>query len=359
MDFTDQLSISYYQIIATLNEAHHIYLVQHQNSKKIYVRKDLDVYSINIYRYLYDNPLPGIPRIIELYEDNHTLILIEEYIQGSTLRELIDSRSLTSEQVCTYLSALCDILNGLHSHNPPIVHRDIKPSNIIITSFGNVVLLDFNASKYYSGEENRESDTVLLGTHGYAAPEQYGFGESSPKTDIYSIGILLKEITSSLTDYPKEFDKIIENCTKILAEERYSSVLTLKFDLGMIYKKSEAVAPTPETAKSFLPPGFRTRKPWKMITAIAVYGLVIALCSTSDFKNSTQTETIIQRIFLLLIMFGDIFALFNYRDLKRFFPLCKSNNLVSKVIGNILMVFTITFGLLAIMVIILMIMKSK
>lgn len=359
MDFTDQLSISYYQIIATLNETHHIYLVQHQNSKKIYVRKDLDVYSIDIYRYLYDNPLPGIPRIIELYEDNHTLILIEEYIQGSTLRELIDSRSLTSEQVCTYLSALCDILNGLHSHNPPIVHRDIKPSNIIITSFGNVVLLDFNASKYYSGEENKESDTVLLGTHGYAAPEQYGFGESSPKTDIYSIGILLKEISSSLADYPKDFDRIVENCTKILAEERYSSVLTLKYDLGMIYKKSETVTHTSGKAKSFLPPGFRTHKPWKMIIAIVVYGSLIALCSTTNFKNSSRSETMVQRVFLMLMMFGDIFALFNYRDLQRFFPLCKSNNLILKIIGNILLIFTITFSLLAIMVIILMIMKSK
>lgn len=74
---------------------------------------------------------------------------------------------------------LCNILNALHSMTPPIIHRDIKPSNIIITSYNYAMLLDFNAAKQFSGQN--ESDTVLIGTPGYAAPEQYGFGSSSPK----------------------------------------------------------------------------------------------------------------------------------------------------------------------------------
>ncbi|MBQ6967833.1 MAG: serine/threonine protein kinase [Lachnospiraceae bacterium] len=358
MDFTDQLSISYYKIIATLNESHRIYLVQHQESKKIYVRKELEVYSLDIYKYLYENPLPGIPQIAALYEDNNTLILIEDFIQGSTLRELIDSHSLTSEQVCTYMISLCDTLNRLHSHIPPIVHRDIKPSNIIVTSFGNVILLDFNASKYYSGEEKKESDTVLLGTHGYAAPEQYGFGESSPKTDIYSIGIMLKEIASSLDNYPSEFDSIIENCTKILPEERYTSISTLKYDLELIYKKTDNTDSVSPSAESFLPPGFRTRKPWKMIIALLTYGILFYLCSTITFKESSGSP-IIQRFFTFLILFGDIFAIFNYRDVQKFCPLCKSKNILAKILGYILMLFTITFGLVAIMVMILNISTPK
>ena len=58
--------------------------------------------------------------------------------------------------------SLCGILERLHSHNPPLIHRDLKPSNIMITNCDNVVLLDFNAARFYSGEEGRESDTKLL-----------------------------------------------------------------------------------------------------------------------------------------------------------------------------------------------------
>lgn len=87
---------------------------------------------------------------------------------------------------------LCEILEKLHSANPPIVHRDIKPSNIIITNYDHVILLDFNAAKYFT--DPNTSDTILLGTKGYAAPEQYGFGSSTPQTDIYAVGILLKEL---------------------------------------------------------------------------------------------------------------------------------------------------------------------
>ena len=79
---------------------------------------------------------------------------------------------------------------------PPIIHRDIKPSNIIITAYNRAVLLDFNAAIYYSCQSTE--DTILLGTQGYASPEQYGFGSSSPQTDIYSMGILFRELLNSI-----------------------------------------------------------------------------------------------------------------------------------------------------------------
>ena len=70
-------------------------------------------------------------------------------------------------------------------------------------------LLDFNAAKFFS--TSTTEDTVLLGTKGYAAPEQYGFGASTPKTDIYAVGILLNELTSSLTNIPYDLTKIIDS----------------------------------------------------------------------------------------------------------------------------------------------------
>ena len=198
VNLSQRLSKSFYQVVAAINEPHNVYLVQHRDSGRFYVKKVLDVYSADVYKDLKAHPIPGIPKIIDSWEEDGRLVIIEEFISGVTLRDLIESTSspaantdlreiLTVERIGHYMAGLCDILERLHSHNPPLIHRDLKPSNIIITSCGNVMLLDFNAARFYSGEPGRESDTRLLGTKGYAAPEQYGFGESSPQTDIYSM----------------------------------------------------------------------------------------------------------------------------------------------------------------------------
>ena len=99
MDYSNRLAISYYQTIATLNESHKVYLVQHQETKKIYIKKVLDVYNKDIYLYLSSHHLKGIPEIIDLYEENNRLIIIESYISGCTLQEIIDSSSLNIDSI--------------------------------------------------------------------------------------------------------------------------------------------------------------------------------------------------------------------------------------------------------------------
>ena len=94
MDLSQRLSISYYKTIATINGPHKIYLVQHQETGKFYVKKILDVYSIEVYMYLKSNPITGIPRIIDFCEEDNTLTLIEEYVSGTTLKEKIESGKL-------------------------------------------------------------------------------------------------------------------------------------------------------------------------------------------------------------------------------------------------------------------------
>ena len=89
MDFTHRLSASYYKTIAVMNESHKIYFVQHSETKKIFIKKILDVYNIDIYKYLYHNPVIGIPKIIDFYEENQQLTVIEEYISGTSLEDKI------------------------------------------------------------------------------------------------------------------------------------------------------------------------------------------------------------------------------------------------------------------------------
>ena len=90
----------------------------------------------------------GIPRIIEYLEEDNRLILIEEYISGCSLQDMIDDGKLSLTDIFCYMLELCNILEILHAHSPAIIHRDIKPSNIIITNYNKAVLLDFNAAKY-------------------------------------------------------------------------------------------------------------------------------------------------------------------------------------------------------------------
>lgn len=172
MDYAGRLEISYYNTIATINSVHKIDLVQHRETGNIYIKKILDVYNLRIYEYLMEHPITGIPRLYCLYEECGQLVLIEEFISGISLQEMIDNRTLTLDLVIRFMSELCSILEKLHLLNLPIIHRDIKPSNIIITPCGHAVLIDFNAAKYSA--ETADHDTVLLGTKGYAAPEQYG-----------------------------------------------------------------------------------------------------------------------------------------------------------------------------------------
>ena len=188
-----RLRMSYYRTISVIHSEHNVYLVRHITNGKIFVRKDMHVYNRSIYESLADTPVPGIPRIYDLYEENGMLTVIEEYIPGDTLDELLaQNKKFCIDDVIRIGLRLCEILSTLHSFNPPIIHRDIKPSNIILATDWRISLLDLNASKYMN--PNASEDTRLLGTKGFAAPEQYGFGSSDMRTDIYALGMLLSTL---------------------------------------------------------------------------------------------------------------------------------------------------------------------
>lgn len=388
MDYSKRLAISYYSTVAVINDEHKIYLVQHQQNKHFFVKKVLDVYNPSIYEYLCTHHVKGTPHIIDYCEDNGELIVIEEYISGCTLAEKIAETALNEIDIKRYILELCHILANLHSLNPPVIHRDIKPSNIIITNDDDVVLLDFNAAKRYSPEES--SDTMLLGTHGYAAPEQYGFGSSSPQTDIYSIGILLKELSGD----NHFFDDIISKCTQINPADRYrniselvnaltgqnsqdthtANINTTNIPSAISLDVTNLAADTPATTiknttnihaasipaatipadsivsrenaathqpadkpafsiKDLIPPGYRTKTPWKMLVATTVYAFIILVSSSLVFENITGPSLILYRLFAFSIFIIPVFSIFNYMNICNYFPLCNSSNLIVKIFG--------------------------
>lgn len=347
MDYTGRLNISYYNTIATLNNAHKIYLVQHRESQKIYIKKILNVYNPHVYEYLLEHHIPGIPRLYNVYEENEQLILIEEYISGISLREMIDDRTLTLDLIVRFMGDLCNILEKLHMLNPPIIHRDIKPSNIIITPYNHVILIDFNAAKYLT--DNVDHDTILLGTKGYAAPEQYGFGCSTPQTDIYALGILLKELSLALPVPTDTFDTIIKRCTEMNPSDRMETVQELKNEIEKLQacnvkKSKHSTAFT--LWQNFVPPGFRTKTPWKMITACTIYLFIFWLCLSLEVENATVFQLWLERITVLFIMLSIVFCCFNYRNIHRFIPLCANKHRLIRYLGVLLLNFAIIFSLL-------------
>ena len=197
MLFDNQYPLSAYKEITPLCEKGHVVLVQNERDGNFYVKKHIPCYNPEIYPLLQKNPVKNTPAIYGIYEEDSAanefetnLILIEEYIPGSTLAELLEERGTFSEKETIHIAMqVCRILMDLHAMKPSVIHRDIKPSNIMLSSDGTVKLLDFNAAKTENSNKNR--DTVLLGTAGFAAPEQYGFFSSSPQTDIYSVGVLI------------------------------------------------------------------------------------------------------------------------------------------------------------------------
>lgn len=342
------------ETIANINAAHNIFLVQNRDTGKFYVKKILDIYNPDIYQCLSANRIPGTPCLYSANERGGHLVLIEEYVSGTPLRELIEERRLSFGDIISYMSELCDILERLHSLDPPIVHRDIKPSNIIITSCGHVCLIDFNAAKY-AADNAAGQDTVLLGTQGYAAPEQYGFGPSTPRTDIYAAGVLLKEMAGSLSE-PTEptdaFDAIIQKCTEINPSERMATARELKDAIESLRPPvSEGPRPRREVRKKlafFTPPGFRSREPWKMTVASIAYIFIFWMCMTLQV-DSAGSYIWLERFTVLLIFLFAIACCFNYLDIWRHAPLSGSRFWIFRAAGVFLLYFAGVFALVTAM----------
>lgn len=345
MELSQHLNLSYYKTVATINEEHKVFVVQHQTTKQLYVKKELDIFNINVYRTLINNPIIGIPKIIDYFETDNSLIVIEEYISGTPLSSLIHNHTLTEQTCVDYITSLCNTTKMLHNLNPPIIHRDIKPSNIIVTNSNTPILLDFNAAKLFS--PNNDEDTILLGTKGYAAPEQYGFGSSSPQTDIYALGIVLKEMLASCTSYNLAINTIIEKCTKLTPTERYASISDFENDLIMFQNKSKYSF----CQHNYLPPGYRSKTPWKIIIASITYLFIGWLCFSLEVKNTYGIALWIERIFCLLIFISIILVSFNYQNIHSYFPLCRSENIIVKIIGVVILDIAITFLLMLILLI--------
>ena len=192
---------------------------------------------------------PHLPKIYDIIENPDSFMLVMDFIEGVSLDKVIERNGPQAiEHVYDWGMQICDVFSYLHGRTPPIVYRDMKPANVILQPNGNIMMIDFGTARTQKSNY-MQSDTICIGTAGFAAPEQFGgLGESTARTDIFCLGATLYNLITghSPCDNPKgilplevwnpqlagsPLNDIIAKCTRPDPNARYQTALELKNDL--------------------------------------------------------------------------------------------------------------------------------
>lgn len=187
-------------------------------------------HKVPAYEELYSIKCRSLPLIYDVLDVEDGQIVLEEYIDGMTVSDVMESGKYHYHGAKRVIKAVCEALSVFHERN--LVHRDVKPDNVLIDKNGRIVLVDFNASRKISPAKK---DTVIMGTVGYASPEQLGVAQSDSRTDIYAVGIMLNVMITG--KHPSDLlargkvGRIVRKCTNVNPDERYPTVKKLSDSL--------------------------------------------------------------------------------------------------------------------------------
>ncbi|GCE19613.1 serine/threonine protein kinase [Dictyobacter kobayashii] len=141
---------------------------------------------------------PNLPSIYDYFSEHGNWYLVMSYIEGETLESYARYRggSLPIDKVIQIGIQLATVLSFLHTRRPSIIFRDLKPANVMRTPEGQIYLIDFGIARHF--KHGQTKDTMVLGSPGYAAPEQYGRAQTTPQTDVYSLGVVLYQLITGI-----------------------------------------------------------------------------------------------------------------------------------------------------------------
>lgn len=346
MRLDEEYRLSEYVDLGRLDDNEKVHIVRNKVNGVIGVRKYIALDLEEIYLFLKENPNPYIPKIYECIQTNTNLIVIEEYLSGKNLEEILKEKNFSEKDAADIIICLCNALYPLHNAKMPVICRDLKAENVILTNEGEVKLIDFDIARIY--QPGKSKDTVMMGTQGYAAPEQFGFGQTDARTDIYALGVLLNYML--VRDFPMEkltegkFKTIVLKCTKINPEDRYQNVDELKAD---ICNAAEIPCSSMDSDKNkfycaqsckknqageipfYKIPGFRTGKIWKMVVAVIGYALTTVTAWSLEAHDANgkplpQSELTLERLVVWLSQIVFIFFVCDYRGMRRKIPFANS-----------------------------------
>jgi serine/threonine-protein kinase len=211
-------------------------------------RREVDILSRLIH--------PGIARAIDFFEAaDGNMGLVMQWLDGHPLDEILSSlsRPLLPAEALPLILQSTHVLEFLHNQTPPVIYRDFKPSNLIVTKLGRVYFIDFGIARAF--QVGQTKDTQEFGTPGFCAPEQYGHGQTTPRSDVYAVGTTLFQLLTQADpqSYNFQFPKldtffqppaglqaIMDKCLQIKPELRYADVVSLRSDLEEVW---EAIKP--------------------------------------------------------------------------------------------------------------------
>lgn len=180
-----------------------------------------------------------VPHIFDCYRLGEKLVVVMEFVDGETLADAVYRRDPSLELAREVFPLLCDAVSELHeAFDPPLIHRDLKPSNIMVSP-GGVTIIDFGIARAY--RDDGEADTARFGTRAYAPPEQFGYAQTSVRSDVYALGMLLYYCLAEKTPdarlvqggfaeacVPAALRPVLVRATAFDPRERYASARELK-----------------------------------------------------------------------------------------------------------------------------------
>ncbi len=208
----------------------------------------------------------NLPRIVDFFQQDVQLYLVMDFVDGETLEARIAREGpLPLPLALDLCLQISDVLDYLHTRKEPVIFRDFKPGNVMLTPQSEVKLVDFGIARIF--RQDQSTDTKALGTPGYAAPEQYGKGQSGPRTDLYAFGATMHHALTgrdptnepfnfpSLSDFrqdlPPGLVSLIESCLCMQPAGRPESAFALKRELEQLLgvSGSASLAGRPTTTR--------------------------------------------------------------------------------------------------------------
>ena len=310
----ERLELSRYLDVCPLKTDGSVMLTRDTRTGTLYVKKTMATCHRDVCRWLFERPVAGMPVIRFLADFGDCLILIEDYINGRTLQNRLDLEGpLPEEEAFRILRLVGETVSRLHALSPAVIHRDIKPENVLLSPDGGVWLTDLDAAKPLTAGQSR--DTVLLGTAGYAAPEQYGFQGSGVATDVYALGVLLNVMLTGALPNARlaagKAGKVVQKATRMDPENRYLSVRDMLSDIF----GREIAGKT--GWRRFLPPGLGGRDPANTVLAAAGYLLLLYLTCTVGFDRAYgQTDLWMNRLTMFFAVMNGVLFFGNYLNVQ-------------------------------------------
>jgi len=184
---------------------------------------------------------PTLPRVTDHFiEASGQQYLVMDYIEGNDLEEIVTRYGRVPEAQA--IAWIADVLNGLeylHTFRPPIIHRDIKPANIKIRSDGKVFLVDFGIAKVFDPTQKTRTGARAV-TPGYSPTEQYGFGTTDARSDLYAVGATLYFILTA--QVPPEATNLASNLQSLIPPSRFGIPISSQVEQAIL----RAMAVTPQ-----------------------------------------------------------------------------------------------------------------